>query len=126
MAATRGYSMFAARLHTYAEYSWDSGSPPSLPWRCAGWRQRLGMGNDSGSGRRRKHRSWGAVEQLPSGRFRARVMTPEGRYVWVPMTFALRTDAGVWLGLQHADMVRGGLECPPRVHDLSRARWGSR
>ncbi|MHB1739745.1 MAG: hypothetical protein ACYCXA_09775 [Actinomycetes bacterium] len=36
----------------------------------------------------------GAVEQLPSGRFRARVLGPDGQHVSAPSTFATRTDAG--------------------------------
>jgi integrase len=64
---------------------------------------------------RRKRRTWGAVEALRSGRFRARVLGLDGRYVSAPMTFASRTDAGVWLDLQHADMVRGVWRAPRRV-----------
>lgn len=61
---------------------------------------------------RRRRRSWGAVEQLSSGRFRARMVDPDGRYVSAPMTFTSRTDAAVWLDLQHADMVRGVWKAP--------------
>jgi hypothetical protein len=61
---------------------------------------------------RRRRRSWGAVEQLPSGRFRARVLGPDGRYVSAPTTFAARTDAAVWLDVQHADLVRGLWKAP--------------
>jgi integrase len=52
------------------------------------------------------------VEQLPSGRFRARVLGPDGRYVSAPTTFVSRTDAAVWLDVQHADLVRGLWEAP--------------
>ena len=61
---------------------------------------------------RRRRRSWGAVEQLGSGRFRARMLAPDGRYVSAPMTFISRSDAAVWLDLQHADMVRGLWKAP--------------
>jgi hypothetical protein len=44
-------------------------------------------------GRRRSRRAFGTVERLPSGRFRARVIGPQGRYVSAPATFANRTDA---------------------------------
>jgi len=67
-----------------------------------------------GSGGRRKRRAWGAVEQLPSGRFRARVVGLDGRYVSAPTTFTSRTDAAVWLDLPHADMVRGVWKAPRR------------
>lgn len=63
-------------------------------------------------GGRRRRRVWGAVEQLPSGRFRARLVAPDGRYVSAPTTFISRTDAAVWLDLQHADMVRGVWKAP--------------
>jgi hypothetical protein len=61
---------------------------------------------------RRKRRSWGAVERLPSGRFRARALSTDGRYVSAPMTFTSRRDAAVWLDLQHADLVRGLWKAP--------------
>ena len=67
-----------------------------------------------GSGGRRRRRAWGAVEQLPSGRFRARMVAPDGVYVSAPTTFTSRTDAAVWLDLQHADMVRGVWRAPRR------------
>jgi hypothetical protein len=56
-------------------------------------------------GRRRSRRAFGTVERLPSGRFRARVIGPQGRYVSAPATFANRTDAALWVDLQHADLV---------------------
>ncbi len=65
-------------------------------------------------GGRRRRRVWGAVEQLSSGRFRARMVGPDGRYVSAPVTFTSRTDAAVWLDLQHADMVRGVWKAPRR------------
>jgi len=64
--------------------------------------------------KRRRRRGFGAVEELPSGRFRARVLGPDGRYVPAPVTFATRTDAGVWIDLQHADIVRGIWKAPAR------------
>lgn len=63
-------------------------------------------------GRRRARRSFGSVERLPSGRFRARVIGPDGRYVSAPTTFATRTDAAVWIDAQHADLVRGTWQAP--------------
>jgi hypothetical protein len=63
---------------------------------------------------RSRRRSFGAVEKLPSGRYRARVLGPDGKYFSAPMTFATRTDAGVWVDLQRADMVRGLWRSPAR------------
>jgi len=65
-------------------------------------------------GRRRARRSFGSVERLPSGKFRARVIGPDGRYVSAPTTFATRTDAAVWIDAQHADLVRGTWAAPVR------------
>jgi hypothetical protein len=65
-------------------------------------------------GRRRARRSFGSVERLPSGRFRARVIGPDGRYVSAPTTFTSRTDASVWVDVQHADLVRGTWRAPVR------------
>ena len=62
----------------------------------------------------RRRRAFGTVELLPSGRFRARVLGPDGRYVSAPMTFDTRTDAGVWLDVQRADQVRGVWKAPER------------
>jgi hypothetical protein len=61
---------------------------------------------------RRSRRAFGTVERLPSGRFRARVVGPEGRYVSAPATFPNRTDAARWVDVQHADLVRGTWQAP--------------
>jgi hypothetical protein len=54
------------------------------------------------------------VERLPSGRFRARVIGPDGRYVSAPTTFTSRTDASVWVDMPHADLIRGTWHAPVR------------
>jgi hypothetical protein len=61
---------------------------------------------------RRSRRAFGTVERLPSGRFRARVIGPDGRYVSAPATFPNRTDAARWVHVQHVDMVRGTWQAP--------------
>jgi len=73
-------------------------------------------GEDRGWSRpgRRRRRAFGSVERLPSGRFRARVVGPDGRYVSAPTTFTTRTDASVWVDVQHADLVRGTWRAPVR------------
>ena len=87
-----------------------------------------GAGQRTVDGRKRSRRAFGTVEQLPSGRFRARVIGPEGRYVSAPSTFASRTDASMWVDVQHADLVRGTWRAPvkpsasPSVADYV-ARW---
>lgn len=65
--------------------------------------------------RRRSRRSFGSVERLPSGRFRARVVGPDGMYVSAPTTFTSRTDASLWVDVQHADLVRGAWKAPVKV-----------
>jgi len=62
----------------------------------------------------RRRRGFGAVERLPSGRIRARVLGPDGRYVSAPATFASRTDAAVWVDVQRTDLVRGLWKPPAR------------
>ena len=52
---------------------------------------------------------------MPSGRFRARVIGPDGRYVSAPATFSNRTDASLWVDVQHADLVRGTWRAPVKV-----------
>jgi integrase len=66
------------------------------------------------------------VEKLPSGRFRARVVGPDGRYVRAPITFETRTDAAVWIDTQRADMVRKAWRAPRLVKETVGeyiARW---
>ncbi|MEP6665272.1 MAG: site-specific integrase [Nocardioidaceae bacterium] len=55
------------------------------------------------------------MERLPSGRFRARVVGPDDKYVSAPTTFTSRTDASLWVDLQHADLVRGAWKAPIKV-----------
>jgi Site-specific recombinase XerC len=40
------------------------------------------------------------------------VIGPDGRYVSAPATFANRTDASLWVDVQHADLVRGTWQAP--------------
>ncbi len=70
---------------------------------------------DAPGGRRRRRRSrraFGSVEQLPSGRFRARIVGQDGKHVSAPTTFTSRTDASLWVDVQHADLVRGAWKAP--------------
>ena len=53
-------------------------------------------------------RRFGAVRKLPSGRWQVRFHPPTtGRYQTAPGTFATKTEAGRWLSMLEADMVRG-------------------
>ncbi len=62
--------------------------------------------------RRRGRRPWGAVEKLPSGRFRARYTTPDGQQVSAPITFLRRREAEIWLDTQRTDIVREVWKAP--------------
>jgi integrase len=44
--------------------------------------------------------SWGKVEQLPSGRYRARYVGPDGRQHRGPVTWTTKGDAEAWLNAQ--------------------------
>jgi hypothetical protein len=65
---------------------------------------------------------FGTIERLPSGRFRARVLGSDGRYVSAPMTFATKVDATVWVDLQRADQVRGMWRVPASAPAVAPAR----
>ncbi|MCZ3387303.1 MAG: site-specific integrase [Actinomycetia bacterium] len=72
----------------------------------------VGDGPPTSRRRRRSRRVFGSVERLPSGRFRARVVGPDGKYLSAPTTFTSRTDASLWVDVQHADLVRGAWKAP--------------
>jgi hypothetical protein len=55
-------------------------------------------------GRRRR---FGAIRQLPSGRYQVRYPGPDGLLHPADQTFPTQTDAEVWLSVIEADMVRG-------------------
>ncbi len=52
-------------------------------------------------------RAFGAVRQLPSGRWQARYRTPKGELLAAPHTFARRRDAEKWLAGLESDLLRG-------------------
>ncbi|MET0994946.1 MAG: site-specific integrase, partial [Mycobacterium sp.] len=57
---------------------------------------------------------FGAVEKLPSGRYRARYSGPDGRRYTAPTTFRTKGEARGRLSLRHAEIVRKTWE-PPSV-----------
>jgi integrase len=58
--------------------------------------------------KRHSRRSFGSIEELPSGRFRVRYRPPEGGSpIAAPATFRTRGDADRFLATVRADMVRG-------------------
>lgn len=58
------------------------------------------------AGKRRQRASFGSVETLPSGLYRARYNGPDGRRYSGPTPFATKQDARAWLSLQQADVIR--------------------
>lgn len=52
-------------------------------------------------------RAFGAVRQLPSGRWQARYRTPKGELLAAPSTFARHRDAEKWLSGLESDLLRG-------------------
>lgn len=51
--------------------------------------------------------AFGSVRTLPSGRFQARYVGPDGQRHTAPMTFDAKRDAQGWLASQHAAVVEG-------------------
>ena len=81
-----------------------------------------------GAGRRtRASGTFGTVQQLPSGRFRAMYYGPDGRRYKAPTTFTTKQDARAWLALRHSEIIRNawvppGAE-PARVARLTLASY---
>ncbi|HEX5406452.1 MAG TPA: tyrosine-type recombinase/integrase [Pseudonocardiaceae bacterium] len=53
------------------------------------------------------HRRFGFVRKLPSGRFQASYLGPDGMRRYAPDTFPTKTDATAWLSGIETDMLRG-------------------
>ncbi|WP_084124948.1 site-specific integrase [Demequina sp. NBRC 110054] len=66
----------------------------------------------SATQRRARRRSFGSVERLASGRFRARYTGPDGRSRSAPSTFATKSEADRWLTLIRAELLRGSWTAP--------------
>ena len=63
-------------------------------------------------------RGFGTIERLPSGRYRARYVGPDGRRYTAPTVFVTKKDAGGWLSLQEGDIIRKAWmppEAAPRI-----------
>ena len=58
-----------------------------------------------------KRRSFGSVERVASGRYRARVRL-EGAWVNAPTTFRTKAEAEIWLDSVRVDRVRGAWKAP--------------
>ncbi|MEV0678084.1 tyrosine-type recombinase/integrase [Actinosynnema sp. NPDC050436] len=53
------------------------------------------------------HRHFGHVRKLPSNRYQASYLGPDGTRRYAPETFVTKTDANAWLSTVEADLLRG-------------------
>ena len=56
--------------------------------------------------KRKARESWGRIDRLPSGRYRARYVA-DGELHSAPMTFSTLTDARGWLSVKRSELERG-------------------
>ena len=62
--------------------------------------------------KRRGRNTWGARRQLPSGRWQAHYLGPDGETHRGPGTFDTKQDAEAWLAVEHSAVVRGQWQQP--------------
>ena len=67
--------------------------------------------------RRKRRESFGAIRKLPSGRYQASYVGPDGERHNAPRTFDALTDARGWLAIQQARILDGTWS----AHDTARA-----
>lgn len=68
---------------------------------------------------RRKRRDFGAVRQLPSGRWQASYLAVDGLRRTAPSTFTTKADANAWLTVRQSELLRGDWIDP----DLARVKF---
>lgn len=74
----------------------------------------------------RRRRRFGNVRKLPSGRYQATYLDPEGSRRAAPETFRTQGDADRWLALKEAELLRGEWRNPDDQKESLRAfgtRW---
>ncbi|MGQ9408981.1 site-specific integrase [Mycolicibacterium gilvum] len=64
--------------------------------------------------------TFGSVEQLAGGHYRARYTGPDGRRHKAPITFLTKGDARGWLALQQADIIRKAWTPPEATPNLDK------
>ena len=72
-----------------------------------------------------RRRQFGAIDKLPSGRWRVRYRDPGGRRITAPTSFTTKADANAFLATVHADLARGQY-LDPRAGRLTVADWAER
>jgi integrase len=55
---------------------------------------------------------FGSVRRLPSGRWQARYLAPDGNRYTAPATYANRADARAWLALRQSEILRKAWQAP--------------
>ncbi|MFD4957545.1 tyrosine-type recombinase/integrase [Microbacterium sp. NPDC058389] len=70
--------------------------------------------------KRKRRETFGQLDKLPSGRYRARYTGPDGNRHSAPATFDTMTDARAWLAARHTEIATG-IWCPPDVAAAARA-----
>lgn len=71
-------------------------------------------------------RRFGALRKLPSGRWQARYLTPDGREITAPKTFATKTDASLFLDATEVDQMRGVWHDPSPGRTETLRSWSAR
>ena len=71
--------------------------------------------------KKRQPGTFGAVEALPSGRYRARYRGPDGRRYTAPTLFLTQKDARGWLSLQQSDIIKKAW-LPPGAEQKPKAK----
>jgi integrase len=72
-----------------------------------------------------RRRRFGRVRQLPSRRWQARYVGPDGVLRTAPTTFARKSDAERWLSTIETDLARGRW-VDPRAGDITVRQWSER
>lgn len=65
----------------------------------------LRRGATTAKGSRSTRRSFGKIRTLRSGKFQASYIGKDGQRHYAPVTFDVRSDAGAWLDMRHAELL---------------------
>ncbi|MGK2880430.1 MAG: tyrosine-type recombinase/integrase [Mycobacterium sp.] len=78
-----------------------------------------------GEGRKTRNvGTFGTVQQLPSGRYRAMYYGPDGRRYKAPTTFLAKADARGWLSLRQAEIISKAWTPPDAAPTATRTTFG--
>lgn len=83
------------------------------------------MGETTRTRRRKGRRTFGATRQLPSGRWQASYLAPDGTRRKAPNTFAEAADANTWLSTVEAS-ISAGTWRPPELAQETFGDYGTR